>query len=175
MSTPSTLKINLPPKFSNSFWSSPDYRRGVEAVYSRLQIGLDENASILSFVDQRTSIEYAHAEQLAKPSPTPSFSAPLFKNALREGSSKEARTFAASASSASRAFRVVEAEANKVQAEAHAKVARSLERTVLMPFGRWSEEHREKIQSSWDFVDANLHRFERQKGEVSADVGRLRS
>jgi len=166
MSTPSSLKINLPPKFANSFWSSPDYRKGVESVYSRLQTGLDENASILSLVEHRTSLEYSHAEQLATPSPIPNFGTPLFKNALREGNSKGARTFAASASSASHAFRTIESEAIKNQAGAHAKVARNLERTILIPFGKWSEEHREKVQNSWEFVDANLQKFERQKAEV---------
>ncbi|UZJ54930.1 hypothetical protein CBS101457_004250 [Exobasidium rhododendri] len=166
MSTPSSLKINLPPKFSNSFWSSPDYRRGVEAVYSKLQVGLDENACILSSVEHRTTLEYAHAEQLAKPSPTPKLAAPLFKNAVREGSSRGVRTLAATPSRASHAFRNIEAEATRVQAGAHAQVARTLERNIMMPFGKWSEDHRDKVQNSWDFVDANLQKFERQKLEV---------
>lgn len=169
MSTPSSLKINLPPKFSNSFWSSPDYRRGVESVYSRLQTGIDENASIIALVEHRTALEYSHAEQLATPSPTPSYSTPLFKNALREGSSKGARSLAANASSASHAFRTIEAEAIRYQAGAHAKVARTLERNILVPFGKWSEDHQGKVKNSWEFVDANLEKFERQKAEVSSE------
>ena len=170
MSTPSSLPINLPPRFANSFWSSPVYRTGVESLYARLQSGLDEDKSILALVEHRAALEYSHAEQLATPSPLPSYSAPLFKNALREGSSKGARSFASSESSASHAFRRIEAEAIKSQAGAHARVARTLERNVLIPFGKWSDEHKEKVQNSWEFLDANLQRFERQKAEVRGGI-----
>jgi hypothetical protein len=166
MSTPSSLKINLPPTFANSFWSSPDYRLGVEALYSRLQSGLDEDASIIALVEHRTALEYSHAEQLATPCPLPSFSTPLFKNSLREGSSKSARSLSANDSSASHAFRAIESESSQVQAAAHGKVARALEKTILIPFGKWSEEHHNKIQNSWEYIDANLQQFERQKAEV---------
>lgn len=177
MSTPSSLPINLPPRFANSFWSSPEYRAGVESLYARLQSGLDEDKSILALVEHRAALEYSHAEQLATPSPLPSYSAPLFKNALREGSSKGARSFASSESSASHAFRRIEAEAIKSQAGAHARVARTLERNVLIPFGKWSDEHKDKVQNSWEFLDANLQRFERQKAEVRGGifVGRCHS
>lgn len=168
MSTPSSLKINLPPTFANSFWSSPDYRTGVEALYARLQSGLDENASIIALVEHRAALEYSHAEQLATPCPLPTYSSPLFKNALREGPSKSARSFAANDSSASHAFRAIESESIQVQAAAHGKVARSLEKNILIPFGKWSQDHQGKIQNSWEFVDANMQRFEKQKAEVSS-------
>jgi hypothetical protein len=166
MSTPSSLKINLPPRFANSFWSSPDYRTGVEAAYSQIQTGLDENVSILALIEHRTSLEYSHAERLASPSALPTFKAPLFKRALREGNSKEARSLAANASTASQAFRRLEVEAIQSQAGAHAKVARSLERNILVPFGKWNDEHHDKVQNSWEYVDANLQVFEKQKSEV---------
>lgn len=167
MTTPSSLKINVPPKFVNSFWSSPDYRRGVEALYSRLQHGIDENESIIALVQHRAAAEYTHAEQLATPFPLPSFESPMFKGALREGGSKAARTFAGNDTSAGHAFRTIEAEFVRVQASAHAKVAQNLEKHILIPFGKWSEEHKDKLYNSWEHVDANLQRFERQRIEVS--------
>lgn len=164
---PSSLPINLPPTFANSFWSSPEYRIGVEALYAQLQSGLDENASILALVEHRAALEYTHAEQLATPFPLPAYTSPLFKTALREGTSKNARSFTGSNSSASHAFRAIEAESIQVQAAAHGSVARGLEKTILVPFGRWSEEHQSKVQNSWEYVDANLQRFEKHKTEVS--------
>lgn len=168
MSTPSSLRIDLPPKFTNSFWSAPEYRLGVESLYGKLQSGLDENASIIALVEHRSALEYSHAAQLATPCPLPTYSAPLFKEALRESASnKSARSFAASETSSSHAFRAIEAESIQVQAVAHGKVAKNLETNILIPFGKWSEDHQNKVQSSWDFVDANLQRYEKQKAEVS--------
>lgn len=170
MSTPSSLRIDLPPRFTNSFWSAPDYRFGVESLYSKLQAGLDENASIIALIEHRSALEYSHAAQLATPCPLPSYSTPLFKEALREGgSNKSSRSFAASDTSASQAFRAIEVESIQVQAAAHGKVAKSLEANILIPFGKWSEDHQSKVQSSWEFVDANLQKFEKQKAEVRED------
>ena len=186
MSAPSALTVVYPPSFQNSFWSYPSYRRGAQSLYSRLQAGIDENESILAFVAHRAELEYTHAEALATPAPAPSFSAPLFKNAggllqdvlssatsptspFVDGpgfGSPNARGFAHNETGASRAFRLIQAETTNAQATAHGKVARSLEGLILNPFGKWAQDHKERITNSWEHVDAALTRFERQKAEV---------
>ncbi|CBQ69590.1 conserved hypothetical protein [Sporisorium reilianum SRZ2] len=180
MSLPSALTVVYPPSFQNSFWSYPSYRPGAHSLYAKLQAGLDENESILAFVAHRAELEYNHAEALATPPPATSFGAPLFKQAagiLHEvlpidaaaslgASSNPVRGFAANTSATSRAFRMIQAEANTTHANAHGKVARHLEKSILEPFGKWADDHRQRITSSWEHVDATLTRFERQKAEV---------
>ena len=178
MSLPSALSVVYPPSFQNSFWSHPSYRPGAHSLYAQLQAGLDENESILAFVAHRAELEYSHAEALATPPPPPSFAAPLFRQAagiLHEvlpidanlgTSSASTRGFAANTSATSRAFRMIQAEANTTHANAHGKVARHLEKSILEPFGKWAAEHRQRITHSWEHVDATLTRFERQKAEV---------
>lgn len=166
-----------PPSFQNSFWSYPSYRPGAQSLYGKLQAGLDENESILAFVAHRAELEYNHAEALATPHPQPSFPAPLFKQAagiLHEvlpldsslGASSASRGFNANSSATSRAFRMIQAETNTTHANAHGKVARHLEKSILEPFGKWAADHRDRITQSWEHVDATLTRFERQKSEV---------
>lgn len=166
MSTPSALPISLPLRFSNSFWTCPEYRKGVEALYARLQIGIDEDSSVLAFVSHRAEVEYRHAELLATPSPTPSFEAPLFHNAIREGRGNGSRSFSSYESSASRVFRTIESQTLQQQASVHGKVARSLERSILIPFQKWSDEHVERVRSSWAYIDANMQNVERLQSEV---------
>ncbi len=176
MSSPSALTVVYPPSFQNSFWSYPSYRPGAQSLYAKLQAGLDENESILAFVAHRAELEYNHAEALATPPPAPSFPAPLFRQAagiLHEvlpidnaGGSAAPRGFAANSSATSRAFRMIQAETNTAHANAHGKVARHLEKSILEPFGRWAADHRTRVTQSWEHVDATLARFERQKSEV---------
>ncbi|KAJ1021109.1 hypothetical protein NDA16_003895 [Ustilago loliicola] len=178
MSTPSALTVVYPPSFQNSFWTYPSYRPGAQSLYSKLQAGLDENESILAFVAHRAELEYSHAEALATPNPQPSFPAPLFKHAagilsevlpidgVGNGASSASRGFTANTSATSRAFRMIQAETNTTHANAHGKVARHLEKSILEPFGKWAANHRERVTQSWQHVDATLARFERQKGDV---------
>ena len=177
MSVPSDLTVVYPPSFQNSFWSYPSYRPGAHSLYAKLQAGLDENESILAFVAHRAELEYSHAEALATPHPQPSFPAPLFKQAagiLHEvlpingpGATPSAsRGFHANTSATSRAVRMIQAETNTTHANAHGKVARHLEKSILEPFGKWAADHRDRVTQSWEHVDATLIRFERQKSEV---------
>ncbi|KAJ9475768.1 Rho-GTPase-activating protein RGD2 [Pseudozyma hubeiensis] len=176
MSLPSSLTVVYPPSFQNSFWTHPSYRPGAHSLYAKLQAGLDENESILAFVAHRAELEYNHAEALATPPPPPSFAAPLFKQAagiLHEvlpldanTSSASTRGFTANTSATSRAFRMIQAETNTTHANAHGKVARHLEKSILEPFGKWAADHRQRVTQSWEHVDATLGRFERHKAEV---------
>lgn len=176
MSTPSDLTVVYPPSFQNSFWSYPSYRPGAHSLYAKLQAGLDESESILAFVAHRAELEYSHAEALATPHPQPSFPVPLFKQAagiLHEvlpidggAASSASRGFNANTSATSRAFRMIQAETNTTHANAHGKVARHLEKTILEPFGKWAADHRDRVTQSWEHVDATLTRLERQKSQV---------
>ncbi|PWZ01952.1 hypothetical protein BCV70DRAFT_198230 [Testicularia cyperi] len=182
MSAPSALTVIYPPSFQNSFWSHPSYRKGAQSLYAKLQAGLDENDTILAFVAHRAELEYNHAEALATPPPQPSLPAPLFRQAggiIQEvlaspvspldgpiGSAPATRGFPTNTSATSHAFRLIQAETTSAHANAHGKVARNLEKTILDPFGKWALEHRERVTASWEHVDASLTRFERQKTEV---------
>ncbi len=76
------------------------------------------------------------------------------------------RGFTTNTSATSRAFRMIQAETNSAHANAHGKVARHLEKSILEPFGKWAADHRQRVTQSWEYVDATLARFERQKNEV---------
>ncbi|KAK0551951.1 Rho-GTPase-activating protein 8 [Tilletia horrida] len=206
MTTPSQLSIALPSQFGTSFWSAPNYRRGVQSLYARLQTGIDENHNLIQIIQHRADAEFAHADNLAtQANRNPYPAQPLFKQALAiangepdessiysnddidhsneydlddlnidSRSSSSSRTFVGTGSdhrtrargesnlAISHAIRAIETESLLTQANAHAKVAHNLERTVLQPFRKWSSEHRERITSSWNHVDAAVQRFERQ-------------
>ncbi len=155
MSTPSALTVVYPPSFQNSFWSHPSYRPGAQSLYSKLQAGLDEDESILAFVAHRAELEYRHAEALATPPPQVSLPAPLFKQAagilnevLPIDGSSASRGFSTNTSATSRAFRMIQAETNTAHANAHGKVARHLEKSILEPFAKWAADHKDRVTQS---------------------------
>ncbi|CAD6979121.1 unnamed protein product [Tilletia controversa] len=188
MTTPSQLSIALPPQFQTSFWSAPDYRRGAQHLYSRLQTGIDENHNVIQIIQHRADAEFAHADNLAtQAARTPYPAPPLFKNALTyqftnkhntDYDYDDAEDSPSTPSAApiqprgesnlniSQAIRAIEAESLLTQANAHAKVANHLQRLVLQPFRKWSAEHRDRVSSSWNHVDASIQRFERQHTET---------
>ncbi|KAE8266107.1 hypothetical protein A4X09_0g6241 [Tilletia walkeri] len=200
MSTPSQLSIALPPTFQTSFWSAPQYRRGAQHLYSRLQTGIDENHNVIQVIQHRADSEFAHADNLAtQANRTPYPAPPLFKDALsyhtrnqhlqhtadedeeeeeddnelrydpaaqHDPTHKQQRPRGESALNISQAIRAIEAESLLTQANAHAKVANNLQRLVLQPFRKWSSEHRDRVTSSWNHVDASIQRFERQHVET---------
>ncbi|PWN44290.1 hypothetical protein IE81DRAFT_365039 [Ceraceosorus guamensis] len=160
MTAPSTLTINLPPTFVSSYWSAP-YRLGVNSLYTALQRGIDEDSTILALAEHRASLEYNTAEALSAPFPSPNLPSSLFRGAREEVKPHTAL---------SHAIRALELEATTAQAQAHGAVAHALERNILTPFGKWSDEHVKRVRSSWEHVNATVERFE----ALQAEVDRLR-
>lgn len=201
MTLPSTLTIVLPPTFQSSFWpsgpthlhagsaSAPSsssssslsapaappsyttYRAPLLRLYSHLQAGIDLNSRLLAFVQHRTASEYAHAEALALPAPSPSYHAPIFPNAGQQA--RYHSTFANLAQAhipglagVATVLNLAEQDTQRAQAEAHGKLAGLLESTILEPFAKWTGEHRERIKSSWDYVEEWLNNIENMGEEV---------
>ena len=197
MTLPSTLTIVLPPTFQSSFWPSgpthhhagsasasssalnapaappsyTTYRAPLLRLYSHLQAGIDLNSRLLAFVQHRTASEYAHAEALASPAPSPSYHAPIFPSAGQQA--RYHSTFGNLAQAnipglagVAMVLNLAEQDTQRAQAEAHGRLAGLLESTILEPFGKWTGEHRERIKSSWDYVEEWLNNIENMGEEV---------
>jgi len=157
----SSLSVTLPPQISSSFWTFPDYRPGAVQLYLKLQSGLQDNSSILSLIRHRIQLEYSHAESLSTPAPFNTLSNPLINDSNNN-------------QTAAGYLKIIHQETTSNQANAHNQLAANLERNILLPFGKWSEQHEGRVRSSWEHLDAALTRFARQKQEVSQQRGRER-
>ncbi|KDN47337.1 hypothetical protein K437DRAFT_262467 [Tilletiaria anomala UBC 951] len=200
MTLPSALAISLPPTFQTSFWPSGPthvhagsfvdeapssssssgagvvppsyntYRPPLLRLYAHLQAGIDLNSRLLALVQHRAASEYAYAESLATPTPSPTYYAPILSGAAAQARSPSSfralqRNVPGFAGVAG-VLHIAEQETQRAHAEAHGRVASLLEHTILEPFGKWTGEHRERVKRSWDHVDEWLANIEIMGEEV---------
>lgn len=156
----SELTITLPASIPSSFWTYPDYRPGVNSLYLRLQSGLQDNQTILSLISHRIQSEYSHAQNLSTPAPIKHLSNPLINIGDGQDTGIPSGRF----------LKIIHNETTLNHSNAHNLVASNLEKNILLPFGKWSEQHEGRIRSSWEHVNAALNRFNRQKQEVSVSA-----
>ncbi|KDQ13101.1 hypothetical protein BOTBODRAFT_112050 [Botryobasidium botryosum FD-172 SS1] len=143
--------VSLPPTFTNSFWSQ-DYRSGLQALYAKLDQGIDENAEIVAFIRARAATEYSAAASLTNPSLT----------------GPRGKGFGADdGASLLMAFRGLQGE-SVAQGEAHKAVAHELETLVADPFETWAQQHKDRILESKNVIlEGWLSTFEHRVGEVA--------
>lgn len=141
----SRRRLTPPPQF----WTA-DYRKGVTTLFAKLRAGLRESEELLTFVNARIGHERGYANELG------GAIAPLDSQGFGVDDG-------ASLLAAFRQLRTSQAEL----AEAHAQVARQLERNVANPFESWSIGHEERVRASIGQVEAVLGRWEGQAREVA--------
>ncbi|KAF7965016.1 hypothetical protein HWV62_1048, partial [Athelia sp. TMB] len=147
--------LSLPLSFTNSFWT-PDYRRGLEVLFSKLEQGLAENDEIIAFIRARAAAEGQLAMALINPAPT--------------GHDAGTGFHADDGASLLMAFRGLQAE-SAAQGAAHRTLANELTTLVADPFADWAKGYRERIGAQRALVlDSWLGAYEAGK----ADVARLK-
>lgn len=172
MTTSSQAPLSLPSTFPNSFWpaypSYPSYRSAVSHLFTILQHGIDEDASLVQYVKLLIEAQYDLVDTLrrstdkidtivakdkpifkgSRPGPTDT-STPL----LGTGSSTPAGT-------TKYLIKALHNAATEPLAASHVRTAMQLQRGILDPFSEWSAAHRERIQDSWTTLEQWLDQFE---------------
>lgn len=144
---PTQLTPKLPATFDRWFWT-PEYRRGVVTLFTKLNAGLRESQELIAFIRKRESFERAYAHELRNPNPID----PLGFG-YDDGAS----------------FSSVYKQLCSSQidlADAHVNLARQLDRLVIGPFEVWSRAHQERVTKAIDKVESILIRWEKQAKEV---------
>ncbi|KZP11489.1 hypothetical protein FIBSPDRAFT_1050728 [Athelia psychrophila] len=121
--------LSLPLSFTNSFWT-PDYRKGLEVLFNKLEQGLAENDEIIAFIRARAEAEGQLAMTLVNPAPTGHDAGTGFN--------------ADDGASLLMAFRGLQAE-SAAQGAAHRTIANELTTLVADPFANWANGYRERI------------------------------
>ena len=179
MTTPSQAPLTLPPSFASSFWPSrpsfPSYRAAVSHLYSLLQSGIDEDTALLALVDEIVQSHWNYVDELKEKTNVAQGQAagriagkvkankPLFKGARPTSSSSS------SSSSTSSLVSALHAATIDPLATSHVRTANALTRTILEPFGQWSQRHAEKVAASWKEVEEWLDALEQGQDEVSPE------
>lgn len=166
MTTTSQAPLSLPPTFSTSFWPSypsfASYRAAVSHLYSILQHGIDEDTALLALVDEIANSHWNYVDALKEGTAAQGRIAnkvkgnkPIFKGAR------------ANAPSSSLVAALHTATIDPLAAS-HVRTANALTRTILEPFGQWSQRHVEQVTQSWKTVEEWLDALEEGQDEVSS-------
>lgn len=182
MTTSSQAPLALPPNFTAAFWPSypsyPSYRAALVHLFSLLQHGLDEDTALQAFVQQVIEAQWALVDSLqdglgdaASSSPALTSqvqsSKPLFKGSRARGAPEQHVSLAISRRGPSSLVAALNTSAVEPLKTNHVRVANALTRTIVEPFGQWSQSHSQKVGKSWQLLDEWLDRFERGQDEVS--------
>lgn len=147
---------NMSPTIADSFWT-PDYASGLTTLFTKLQQGVSENTQLLTLATLRADAEDLYATRLGDIAPAVD----------RSSASGFGRDDGASIRKAFDGVRgeMVEASRN------HRKIGGNIRELVVLPFGRWCEQHAARVQKSQDELGRKVAGFGKQV-EV---VRRLRS
>ncbi|PWN17912.1 hypothetical protein BCV69DRAFT_285502 [Microstroma glucosiphilum] len=190
MTTPSLAPLSLPLTITTKFWPSsptyPSYRSSLSHLFSLLQDGIDESASISSFVREFVAAQREFVQNLERAgaasgngngsgSGAREKTKEIFKGSRRASNSSNAGSLGSSSTSSS-SSRSVTLQALQTSTLApliasHAQAVQALESKILEPFTEWSAEHTERIRRNWALVEGWLDAFEEGQDELD----RLRS
>lgn len=182
MTTPSQASLSLPATFAASFWPSypsyPSYRAALVHLFSLLQRGLDENVALVSFVQQVVESQWSLVDsfQAGLSGASASTSAianriqamkPLFKGSRTEGSPQQHASLTISSRGPSSLLAALNAAAVEPLITNHVRTANALTRSILEPFGQWSQMHAQRVAKSWQTLEEWLDTLETGQDEVS--------
>jgi len=142
--------LSLPLSFNNSFWT-PEYRKGLEVLYAKLEQGTLENDDIIAFIRARAVAEGQLALLLSKPNP-------IGYGGTGFGADDGASLLMA--------FRGLQAE-SVAQGAAHQAVSKELHTLVAEPFAQWAQGYKERLKQSKANVMDRLHAYELGEEEVA--------
>lgn len=146
------------PSFADSFWSS-DYAAGLGVVFDQLDKGCNENDEVLALVNARMEAEEAYGNRL-KEIPT------------QFGETKKTGGFFASKNGAldegaslKKAYEGVLHEMGE-EGKAHLTIASNMRDMVHLPFSKWADEHRQRVQYSYKVLRSKVKSYDKEYVEV---------
>lgn len=126
------------PSFAESFWS-PDFLTGIDKLFEKLNQGCDQNDLFIQLFASRMQYEVEFGRNLCD-----------IKKAVEVF---DPATSTATSSLAEMIDQMV-AEGNL-----HLKIAYTIETTVLGPFTKWRQEHRQRVEYSEKILKTNATNF----------------
>ncbi|AET37758.1 GTPase-activating protein RGD2 Ecym_1538 [Eremothecium cymbalariae DBVPG len=133
------------PSFADSFWTD-DSSTGVQTLFAQLHEGCNQNDLFIQLFASRMQYEVVYGRQLCN---------------MRSGIDK----FDAQKSTISNALNEI-IDQMVQEGNHHLTIASNIEATVLTPFSKWSEEHRQRIEYSEKILNKSLTKFGKSKKYV---------
>ncbi|KAJ2521526.1 Rho-GTPase-activating protein 8 [Coemansia sp. RSA 1939] len=143
-------------KFETSFWDNPghghqpQYERGPQRLYEKLEQGSAECDELLGLFRERVAIEEAYATSLRKLSE---------REFAPQGFGRD------EGATLKTAYGGLVAECLAL-AEAHSDMALELQSSVVMPLRSFSSEHRARVRASWKIMDDTIRKASMELGQV---------
>ncbi|ORY87547.1 hypothetical protein BCR37DRAFT_401536 [Protomyces lactucae-debilis] len=139
----------MPPSFAESFWSE-DYGTGLQKLFTKLRQGCTENEELIQLVKRRAEAEEYHGVTLQR------MAGDAYK---RDGFQRD------DGASVKRAFEGMVKETHE-SGKTHLKMATNLQTMVLNPFGKWAQEHAERVSRSEKELTGKVKVHDKQHNEV---------
>ncbi|CAG8509634.1 2498_t:CDS:10 [Ambispora leptoticha] len=137
-------------KFENSFWTSPNYAPGINALYDKLEQGRVENEEIVAFFKERIAVEEEYGKKLVE---------------LSNSDYRPDGFLRDDGASLKRTFESLKQEC-KVLGETHIELANNMTEMVLQPMLKYTEEHSMQLCASKEKITNNLKAHARMESEV---------
>jgi hypothetical protein len=138
------------PSFSDSFWSA-GYAPGFNVIFDKLSQGCNENDEVLALVAARADAEEAYGNRLME--------IPGTYNSKKNGFGRD------DGASLRKAYEGIIEEMGS-EGKHHVQVADNIRRMVLVPFGKWAGDHRQRVDYSGDILKGKLKSYEKELSEV---------
>lgn len=146
------------PSFADSFWSV-DYAAGLGVVFDQLDKGCNENDEVLALVNARMEAEEAYGTRLKE--------IPLqFGETKRTGGFFTSRNGTQDeGASLKKAYEGVLHEMGE-EGKSHLAIASNMRDMVHLPFSKWADEHRQRVQYSYKVLRSKVKSYDKEHAEV---------
>ncbi|CAN6597954.1 rho-GTPase-activating protein Rgd2p [Trichomonascus vanleenenianus] len=138
------------PSFSDSFWTT-GYSGGLNILFDKLHQGCVENDEVLALAAARAEAEEQYGIKLRD--------LPYNYTPKKNGFGRD------DGASLRKAYEGIVTEMGEEGAK-HIQVAENIRRMVLTPFGKWSDEHRQRVEYSHSVLKNRLRAYEKELTEV---------
>lgn len=138
------------PSFSDSFWSN-GYGSGINVLFEKLSQGCVENDEVLAMAAARAEAEEQYGHKLQD--------IPTSYGPKKSGFGKD------DGASLKRAYEGIVKEMGE-EGRNHIQVAENVRRMVIVPFGKWADEHRQRVEYSNGVLKSKIKTYEKELSEV---------
>ncbi|ANB11590.1 Rgd2p [Sugiyamaella lignohabitans] len=138
------------PSFSDSFWTS-GYSTGLNVIFDKLRQGCVENDEVLALAAARADAEEAYGNRL--------MDIPSHFQVKKNGFGRD------DGASLRKAYEGIIVEMG-TEGNHHIQVAENIRRMVILPFGKWADDHRKRVDYSSHILRDKLKSYERELSEV---------
>ncbi|KAL9051968.1 MAG: hypothetical protein Q9162_005691 [Coniocarpon cinnabarinum] len=132
--------------FAQAFWSN-DYAGGLGVLFGKLQQGVQENQQILTVARMRADAEELYGQHMGDIGPA--------CDKYTDGFTRD------DGASVRKAYDGVRTEMEQASIK-HRKIATNIRELVVYPFGRWCDQHANRVQNSQDELQARIKAHDKQ-------------